>query len=80
MPDEPAPAAATILPSSDLQTPPWLSRKFRDNWALDLGGDVDIVRNEAGDIAAFVPDPSKLTDRERAEIAQIIARPRYGTK
>lgn len=66
-----------ILPRSDLSTPAWKARKFRDNHALGRGGDVDIVRNAGGKLAAFVADPAKLTDKERAEIAQILAEPKY---
>ena len=75
---EPAPSAqsAPILPSSDKNTPAWKLRKFCDNHALAQGGDVDIVATANG-IAAFVPDPEKLKAAERAEIAKILALPRY---
>lgn len=73
----PAAPAPTILASDVLGQPAWKARKFRDNWALARGGDVDIVRNASGQLAAFVPDPSKLTDAGRAEIAKILDEPRY---
>ena len=75
-PPTPAPL---ILATADMSQPQWMARKFRDNWALGKGGDVDVIRNAQGQLAAFVEDPTKLSDATRAEIAKILSEPRYAT-
>jgi hypothetical protein len=60
-----------------MSLPQWKARKFRDNTSLALGGSVDVIADKDGKLAVFVADPAKLTPATLAEIAQILAEPRY---
>ena len=72
-----APATpVTILPKSELKAEKWQARRFRDNHALGRGGSVILV-GIAGEIGVFHEDPAKLSQRDRDEIAKILALPRY---
>jgi hypothetical protein len=69
-----------ILPRSQMSDPAWSPHQFCENWALGLGGSVNIVRSStSGKTAAFVPDPAKLTTQQVAEITRILNRPKYAT-
>jgi hypothetical protein len=41
----------------------------RERWAFNRGGGFDLVTSRDGTVVAVVPDPAKVTDEQRAEIA-----------